>query len=131
MKWRGDIASGSINIFADCTYLAFNHLSIIWQSIYLLWSTYIWLDVWESEFFVTRGVILKSVLFEFFFSFLDKYVSKALGFFIFFTKSFFFPDFQQYLYIRVVNFSTLKMYELKLYIFWLFRVQTSKSNICI
>ena len=80
---------------------------------------------------MTRGVILKSVLFEFFFSFLDKYVFKALGFFIFFTKSFFFPDFQQYLYIRVVNFSTLKMYELKLYIFWLFRVQTSKSNIGI
>ena len=42
--------------------------------------------------------------------------------FLFFYKIFFFPDFQQYLYIRVVNFSTLKMYELKLYIFWLFRV---------
>ena len=53
-------------------------------------SQFLHMDVWESEFFVTWGVILKSVLFEFFFSFMDKYVSKALGFFISFTKSFFF-----------------------------------------
>ena len=76
-----------ISIFLSAAYLSF-YLMHIYLSICC-----IWLDVWESEFFVTWGVILKSVLFDFFFSFLDKYVSKALGFFIFFTKSFFFPGF--------------------------------------
>ena len=64
-------------------------------------------------------------LFLFFF-WINMYVSKALGFSISFYKKKFFPDFQQYLYMRVVNFSTLKLCELKLYIFWLFRVQTKK-----
>ena len=31
----------------------------------------------------------------------------------------------------MVNFSSLKLDELKLYFFWPFRVQTSKSNICL
>ena len=35
----------------------------------------------------------------------------------------------EYLNLRVVNISTLKMDEIKLFIFWPFRVQTSKSNI--
>ena len=75
----------------------------------------------------------KCTLNTFWFFFLDKYVGipKALRFFLFFTKSFFLPDFQQYLYIRVVNSSTLKLDELKLLIFWPFIVQTTKSNICL
>ena len=54
--------------------------------------------------FCDMGGNFEKCTFLFFFYFLDKYVSKALEFFILFTKSFFFPDFQQYLYIRVVNF---------------------------
>ena len=44
---------------------------------------------------MTRGLILKSALFEYFFLF--KYVSKLLRLFFFFTKSFFLLDFQKYL----------------------------------
>ena len=77
---------------------------------------------------MTQGLILKSVLLDFFF-FLDNMYLKHWEFLFFLQKKNFIPDFQQYLYIRVVNFSNLKLYELKLFIFWLFRDQTSKSNI--
>ena len=68
----------------------------------------------RDTFCDTEGLILKSVLFDFLF--LIKYVSQLLRFFIFFTKSFFLPDFQEYLNLRVVNFSTLKLDEIKLFI---------------
>ena len=80
--------------------------------------------------FCDTGVNFEKCTFLFFFIFLVKYVSKILRF-IFFTKSIFLLDFQKYLNLRVVNFSTLKLDELKLFIFWPFRVQTSKSNITL
>ena len=43
--------------------------------------------------FCDMGGNFEECTFGIIFSFLDKYVSKALGFFIFFTKSFFFPGF--------------------------------------
>ena len=75
--------------------------------------------------FCDTGVNFKRCIFYFF---LVKYISKLLRFFLFY-KIFFLLDFQKYLNLRVVNFSTLKLDEIKLLIFWLFRVQTSKSNI--
>ena len=80
---------------------------------------------------MTRGLILKNVFFLIYFSFLDKYVSKLLDLFSFLQNLLFLTDFQQYLNIRVANFSSLKLDELKLFIFWPFRVQISKINICL
>ena len=73
---------------------------------------YIWLDVWKSEFFVTRGVILKSVLFDFFFSFLDKYVSKALRFFFFYKIFFFSPGFSAiFVYAAFIYVTSLQIWD--------------------
>ena len=57
---------------------------------------------------MTQGVILKSVLFELFIFFLDKYVSKALRFCFFFTKSGFINGFSAIFVYNSVKFCFLK-----------------------
>ena len=86
----------------------------------------------KASFLMTGGVIMNSVLFSIYFSFWINLYLHYWDFFYFLKKNIILRVFSNICtYIRVVNFSSLKFDELKLFIFWPFRVQTSKSNICL